>query len=404
MEDKTIEMLKTHAIYLLGLDMKVFDIQKVDQIIKEIKTPFMNHENKQLKKALKQYIQEMSSQHIYFYTNAFNVHYYIFKYRKQNKLITIGPFLNERPTERQSHEMLQEAGITISKMPVLKQYLLSIPVCNRRDALKMTRLAVRFIKNRDVTYEVIPFTLQLHTKEMGYTATKDQYQFALSELEERYKVENQLITAIENGDAEGAFNCFIQLSSAVSGLRRANDYAMNEKYKAYILNTLGRKAIEKAGANLLVVDQVSKKYAAEIDGVLNMQELHDVMHSQIIEYTEIAQKVKQYEHTPKVNKVLQYIDLNLDQPLTLQCLAEMVELSPAYLSRVFSDELGVTLSQYIIKVRIKVGRDLLVRTKMSVADIAKYVGFKDQSYFTQRFKEVYGMSPLKYRKNNVYTK
>ncbi|PTK42603.1 AraC family transcriptional regulator, partial [Staphylococcus nepalensis] len=160
-------------------------------------------------------------------------------------------------------------------------------------------------------------------------------------------------------------------------------------YKAYILNTFGRKAIEKAGANLLLVDQISKKYAAEIDEVVNLQGLSDVMHALTMEYTDIAQKVKQYEHTPKVNKILQYIDLHLDHPLTLQYLAEMVDLSPSYLSRIFSEELGVTLSQYIIKARIKVGRDLLVRTNMSVSDIAVYVGFKNQSYFTQRFKEVY---------------
>ncbi|MHD0396743.1 AraC family transcriptional regulator [Staphylococcus simulans] len=404
MEDKTIEMLETHAMYLLGLELKVFDSRHIQQIVNEIKTPFTNLESKQLRKSLKSYIHEMSSQHIYFYTNAFNVHYYFFKYRKQKQFIMIGPFLNERPTEKQSHEMLQEAGITISKMPILKQYLLSIPVCNRRDALKMTRLAVRFIKNRDVNYEVLPFTLKMHTTELGYTATKAQYEFTLNELENRYKMENQLITAIENGDQETAFNCFIHLLSDISGMKRSNDYTLNEKYKAYILNTLGRKAIEKAGANLLLVDQVSKKYAAEIDEVINSQALKDVMHALIMEYTEISQKVKQYEHTPKINKILQYIDLHLDQPLTLQYLAEMVDLSPAYLSRIFSEELGVTLSQYIIKTRIKVGRDLLMRTNMSVSDIAIYVGFKNQSYFTQRFKEVYQMSPLKYRKMKKHTK
>ncbi|MCB7350091.1 hypothetical protein, partial [Megasphaera massiliensis] len=78
----------------------------------------------------------------------------------------------------------------------------------------MTRLAVRFIKNRDVNYEVIPFTLKMHTTELGYTATQEQYEFTLNELEERYKVENQLITAMENGDKETVFNCLIKLMSS----------------------------------------------------------------------------------------------------------------------------------------------------------------------------------------------
>ncbi|WP_146764174.1 helix-turn-helix domain-containing protein, partial [Staphylococcus aureus] len=67
-----------------------------------------------------------------------------------------------------------------------------------------------------------------------------------------------------------------------------------------------------------------------------------------------------------------------------------VDLAPSYLSRIFNQEINKSISQYIIELRIKKARDLIARTKMTVSEVASYVGFKEQSYFTQCFKKQYG--------------
>src|SRR5699024_7629512 len=74
--------------------------------------------------------------------------------------------------------------------------------------------------------------------------------------------------------------------------------------------------------------------------------------------------------SPKVSKVIQYIERNLDSNLTLEELANYVDLAPSYLSRIFNQECHQSLSQFITSLRIKKGRDLIARTKMTVAEVA----------------------------------
>lgn len=88
----------------------------------------------------------MKSNMIYHYVNQFDAHFLMFKYRKLHQVIILGPFLLQRPSENKCLEMLQEVQIKHSKLTILKQYLLQIPVCQYSQALNMTHLAVRYLK------------------------------------------------------------------------------------------------------------------------------------------------------------------------------------------------------------------------------------------------------------------
>lgn len=76
----------------------------------------------------------------------------------------------------------------------------------------------------------------------------------------------------------------------------------------------------------------------------------------------------------------------------------MVFLSPGYLSLIFKQSTGDTVSHYIISQRIDEAKRLLETTNMKVNQICEKVGIDNVSYFGQRFKMFYGMSPSEYRK------
>ena len=75
----------------------------------------------------------------------------------------------------------------------------------------------------------------------------------------------------------------------------------------------------------------------------------------------------------------------------------MVYLSPAYLSRIFKQETGVTFNEYLNRVRLNKAKELLRRRELRMTDISLAVGYEDQSYFTKVFKRVAGMLPREYR-------
>lgn len=81
-------------------------------------------------------------------------------------------------------------------------------------------------------------------------------------------------------------------------------------------------------------------------------------------------------------------------------LAAMVHISPGYLGRIFKKETGMALTNYIIKKRITVAKQLLAKTNLSVTRISERVGITYSSYFTKLFKEQVGITPQEYRQKN----
>ena len=81
-------------------------------------------------------------------------------------------------------------------------------------------------------------------------------------------------------------------------------------------------------------------------------------------------------------------------------LAAMAHISPGYLGRIFKKETGMSLTDYIIKRRITVAKQLLAKTNLPVTRISGRVGITYSSYFTKLFKEQVGMTPQEYRQKN----
>ncbi|AJC95017.1 helix-turn-helix domain-containing protein [Staphylococcus hyicus] len=394
---KTLEIVKAHALDLLKLDMNVFELTDYKQMSHIFKSPFTNVKRKQFKIDFQHFISQLESRKIYHYKNLFGVQYVLFKYKKCNQIVIIGPFLEKRPNERMCHEMLLNANISISNLTTLKQYLIKVPVCHYNDALKMAHLAVRFLKNKFSHYPVMHIDFNLHPESVSYAEQKLQHHYMMTDIKDRYELENKMLAAIQNGNIDEALALHTQINLFVSGLKRLKDDLLNLKYRAYLQNTLCRKTIEKARVNLLTIDVLSAKYAALIDEAENIEILEIVTHDMIREYAETALKVNALKHTPKINKVIQYIEMYLDQTLTLSELAKSVKLSPTYLSRTFSQEIGKTIPQYIMELRLKKACDLLETTEMPIEHVAQYVGFKRQSYFSHCFKKVYGCTPIQYK-------
>ncbi len=93
-----------------------------------------------------------------------------------------------------------------------------------------------------------------------------------------------------------------------------------------------------------------------------------------------------------------YIDANYSYYITPKSLAEKFFINPSYASRCFSQKHGITLTEYIHKVRIDRAKVLLQSTNAPVNNIALNVGYIDANYFSRIFKKQVGFTPQEYRK------
>ncbi|TCK98291.1 AraC-like DNA-binding protein [Natranaerovirga hydrolytica] len=100
----------------------------------------------------------------------------------------------------------------------------------------------------------------------------------------------------------------------------------------------------------------------------------------------------------KMSEIVQYINLNYKEYLSLSCVANQFFISQYYLSRAFKQATGFTFVEYVNSVRIREAQVLLRETNKKVIEIAEEVGFGNISHFGRVFKNITGFSPLHYRK------
>ncbi|OLP45468.1 helix-turn-helix domain-containing protein [Rhizobium oryziradicis] len=101
--------------------------------------------------------------------------------------------------------------------------------------------------------------------------------------------------------------------------------------------------------------------------------------------------------SPKLrNQLIDYIEAHLDQPITLQTLAEIAGLSAFHLQRMFQLSCGVSPHEWLLHRRLVCAKNLLA-TQDPIAQIASACGFSSQSHMTRVFKEVTGCTPSVYR-------
>lgn len=100
-----------------------------------------------------------------------------------------------------------------------------------------------------------------------------------------------------------------------------------------------------------------------------------------------------------VKKVREYLDYHYDKNISLESLAQTVNLSPFHLLRVFKQNVGLPPHLYLTHRRIITAKKLLL-TGQPISDIALQIGFVDQSHFTNRFKRIVGVTPGQYRQES----
>lgn len=108
-------------------------------------------------------------------------------------------------------------------------------------------------------------------------------------------------------------------------------------------------------------------------------------------------------HIPSVSfericKLLDYIHSHLDQPLTLDELAQQSCWSRWQLQRVFQSETGLTVANYVRELKLSTAAETLLADSSRVIDIAVGLGFNSEISFSRAFKQHFGVSPRDYRK------
>lgn len=98
-----------------------------------------------------------------------------------------------------------------------------------------------------------------------------------------------------------------------------------------------------------------------------------------------------------IHEAIEFIEHNFQNDISVEDIADICGLNRSYFGKIFKEALGKSPQEFLLNYRMVKAAELLKLTKLSVGDISSAVGYDNQLHFSRAFKSIYGISPKKWR-------
>ncbi len=221
-------------------------------------------------------------------------------------------------------------------------------------------------------------------------------------IEKRYECENEFMRAVSAANEEKAVEYYEKLQRTLMPFR-LKDKLRDRKDLCITLNTLLRKATEARGIHPIHIDAYSNENIKELEKLTNLEQCYAFSLKIIHGYCKMMKDFDLDTYSLPIRRAITYIRTDLAADLNLSTLAEMLNVTPSYLSSLFKKEIGIPLTEYVNRCRIKQAKLLLGGTNLPIKTIAIQCGFSDLNYFTRVFKRIAGTTPKSFRMEIIQT-
>src|SRR5690625_258074 len=371
--------------------------------------PFVNPLSPHIKERLNQYFQyENTSNFPVFFTTTFLETFFyipIFKNDKRKGNIVVGPTISSEISIDEIEGLLKNFNINTDKEPIVSYYQ-SLPV---QEHIQLAHLSIHLyyliyrkkitineiekysnlidqiptdIKKADVSVAKRRPNITLHTNPIY---ERKIYQFIK---EGRTK---EVLHNIKLMEEEGGF-----------GVLSKSNHLRSQKNLAIAGLTLATRSAMEGGLHPETAYTISDLYIQNIEGLFDSNKVISLVERALLDFTERVRKNNKQNYSKPITICYNYIFNNIYEDITLNKLAEVVQLHPNYLSSLFKKETGITLSEYILQTKVEEAKTLLQFTNYSISNIYTLLHFYDQTHFTKVFKRFTGLTPKQF-KNSSYS-
>lgn len=227
-------------------------------------------------------------------------------------------------------------------------------------------------------------------------------------LEPHRQIEHELTfyDAIATGNVDFVKeNCNSNAFTNPEGMGKLSENALqNIRYHFVITTAMITRYCVHNGMEQEKAYGLSDFYILKMDKCRTIPEISALHDTMCIDFCSKMQIVmKQQIISKPIVLCIDYIYSHLHYRITLKELAEHLNLSESYLSKLFQKEMGIPLSTYILNLKIEKAKNFLQYSEYSIADISNYLAFSSQSHFIQTFQKKVGLTPHKYRSHHFRT-
>ena len=102
-----------------------------------------------------------------------------------------------------------------------------------------------------------------------------------------------------------------------------------------------------------------------------------------------------------IHEAIEFVEHNFQNDISVEDIADVCGLNRSYFGKIFKEALGKSPQEFLLNYRMVKAAELLKLTKLSVGDISSAVGYGNQLHFSRAFKNIYGVSPKKWRTEQI---
>ncbi|WP_026486716.1 AraC family transcriptional regulator [Caldanaerobius polysaccharolyticus] len=313
-------------------------------------------------------------------------------------ILVAGPVLMTEPDDLMVDEIKEKYGLRAEKLEFLKRSLRDIPVI-KPDRIRYLSELLFMVSEQGSFEEVARFRSMREFYE-----TQSKIAEEIQEIKEGgnsfcypLEKERELVRLVKAGEKIAAKAILNELLGHIFFKSGGNFEYMKARALELVV-VLSRAAVE-GGADLEMIFGLNLRYLQDAGRISDVEELCYWLIKVLDRFTESVYSIGQARNAA-VYQAIEYIKNNYKENISLEDVAHYVHLSPNYLSRLFKEEMGMSYTDYLNKLRVEESKKYLAKLDLNILDVALMVGFQDQSYFTRVFKKYEGVSPGQFRKMN----
>ena len=344
---------------------------------------------------LLQFFHRKDDQHIYTITDPLDTHVIILKIEKT--WIILGPYVTSPWRGSAAAELLARRDLQESTRLPYKLYRCGLPLIEHAQVIRIAVLLLNHTIGNLPPHEIESITMDRDASADVRVAISDEHE-ELSIINKRYALEGQFMDAVTGGRTEEAIRSLSAMMNLLPGLRYKTDDLKDQIAGAAISRANIRRAAVQAGLTPVLIDAISQEYAQKMHRATDESVLRELMEQYIADICYAIRSHKKNNYSIYVKRAVQYIETHLSQPISVDELCRLNDISRKHFVHLFGKETGKTVNQYIMQLRCERAAELLENSQLLVQEISSYVGYEDNNYFDKVFKNVMGVSPLEYRK------
>ena len=315
------------------------------------------------------------------------------------RIILLGPLLTVPLSPADIHGLVQTLGAaTQERREELTSYLTAMPRHTMEQVFHTISLLFHCLSGKAFPITELVARSADSEKNMEQKQVRTSYSDReLYETKHNYLYEQQFLSYIRSGNPRGLQAFFKNAPDIHVGTVAANPIRQ-EKNIFVAATTMALRAAIEGGMAEPEAYALGYLYMFEMEQLSSTEEIYELQYEMIFDFASRVQDVRLPKDVgPYVFQASQYIASHVAEPISAESVASALGISRPYLSRLFSDEMGIPIGTYITDCKIREAKRLLLYTDRTISEISSYLCFSSQPYFQNVFKKNVGVTPARFR-------